>query len=99
MKALQSVLSFASEEVSRADLRNVQSVGLEKGSDTEYYVSLYNGTSIEFSEVTFRVRNRLYRTQANLQPFAAGYVEISILPDDSPPGQVVIDSAKGIRRD
>lgn len=94
------VLSPAAEEVPRADLRNVQLLGLEKGDlDTESYVRLYNGSDIEFTEITFRIRTRLYRTRVNLQPFATDVVEIEITPDDAPPKQMVIVSAKGIRRE
>jgi hypothetical protein len=92
------ILSPASKEFARADLRDVQILGLEKGVlDTLYFVNLYNGTAIEFSEVTFRIRARLYRTQVNIEPFAVGGVEILIIPEDNPPGKVVIDSAKGVR--
>ncbi len=91
--------SPAPEEFATADLRDVQIVGLEKDGIGGYYANLYNGTAIEFSEVTFRIRTRLYRTRVNIQPFAAGYAVISIMPDDTPPGKVVIVSARGIRRD
>ena len=87
------------EKFATPDLRDVQLAGLEEDGIGGYYVSLYNGTAIEFSEVTFRIRTRLYRTRVNVQPFATGYAVISIMPDDTPPGKVVIVSAKGIRRD
>ena len=98
--------SPAPEEFATADLHKVEQIHTELDSDT-YYLQLYNGTDIEFSEVTFRVHTvhngmkqvRLYRWEGNIQPFAVDRVTIAIRPDDAPPGQVAIVSAKGIRRD
>lgn len=101
------VLSPAAEELPRADLRNLHVVGLEGPVDNELFVHLYNGTPIEFSEITFSVHTahkgteevRLYRSPVALRPFEASHVSFTIISDDTPPRQVVIVSAKGIRRE
>jgi hypothetical protein len=98
------VLSPAAEDIAQTDLRNVHVLGLE-GPDAEelLYVRLYNGTAIEFSEITFSVHSHeeavLYRTPVNLRPFEAANVSFTIIRRDTPPGQAVIVSAKGIRRE
>ncbi|HEX4964605.1 MAG TPA: hypothetical protein VF173_27575 [Thermoanaerobaculia bacterium] len=95
----------APKDFARADLREVYLVRLRIDGDT-CFLTLYNGTAIDFSELTFRVRTarkemeevRLYRTQVDLQPFAVTDVPVTIITDDVPPKEVAIVSAKGIRQ-
>jgi hypothetical protein len=94
------------EEFALTELRDVHTEG-SLDRDT-FDFTLYNGSNIEISEVTFAVRTRShlhedleeirhYRTLIDLKPLQTANVSIRVIADDGVKG-FVLYTAKGIRR-